>query len=727
MTDINRLSGYDQVESNDLIPVYSVAAGDTRKVPAGSFANVVAGEVLAEVNAASASVLATRNAYEDLVYPGIYAVAPSVKPRSGAPSADGDRAVIMVGGTPIEHVRLSGAWIIPNVDAVQLAAANGAGLVGFQSGATSPRTQTVRQVLDKTVRLSGVSSLFGGTLQLTNAVAWGVAQNATLLIDEDVSIAGTISPPAGFRCKYEGGTITQTTALAPIFDCATAGWREFYKLKCVGKGTDYVNNSSVYSAAAIVVRAGAAADVFRCELTNFAGAGVRAITGALGFSVVKTKITGPGAPYIIPLTSNYGACVAVDNAVTDWRVSQCDLSNHAQGIATGDSLENVFVTDNYIHDIIGQHGAYIESVGGFVYSGNLTKRTTLCGMKVQIGTTLAPDADGFVISSSVFMSTGSHAILLTNPPGGAPRLRRFAITGITARSVVGVDSGIHLNNSINGVVSGCTLTGYGRGLTLDVCSDILVSDVKTLDSNYESLRIINSTDCDFVNLVLKNPGKALDSATSWGVHILGASSASLRFKNVRASDSAGLMRAGLWIEDGDQASMEFDSCSFIDGNQYGARMISTKALGRWENCHAAGVLDRYLGYPTGFTFPGGSGETFQSPVLPVYGIYRDGDTIMLTDQIQSTSPGWRVTTSGGAMSAQWVTGSTYAAGIWLRNASARVYRLETAGGGTATVEPVGISIGVTETGADGYVWRCMSTASARFSPLPALGAAAALP
>jgi hypothetical protein len=169
MTDINRLSSYAQVESNDLIPVYSVAAGDTRKVPAASLANVVAGTVLAEVAAAEASVIATRNAYEDLVYPGIYAVAPTVKPHSGAPSADGDRAVILSGGVPVEHVRLSGSWIIPNIDAVQLAGPGGSGLVVTQPAAAGSYPRTLKELAEDWVDILGKvppaerAAIFAGT------------------------------------------------------------------------------------------------------------------------------------------------------------------------------------------------------------------------------------------------------------------------------------------------------------------------------------------------------------------------------------------------------------------------------------------------------------------------------------------------------------------------------------------------------------------------------------
>lgn len=124
---------------------------------------------------------------------------------------------------------------------------------------------------------------------------------------------------------------------------------------------------------------------------------------------------------------------------------------------------------------------------------------------------------------------------------------------------------------------------------------------------------------------------------------------------------------------------------------------------------------------------GGSFDMSLGTALPVTGVYRVGHVLQKTDAAASASWGWIVTTAGGAMTAAWSSGATYTAGNWYRNASGRVYELITAGGGTTSVEPSGTTVGADETGADGYVWRCRSTTSARWATLPALGAVAALP
>lgn len=78
---------------------------------------------------------------EDRIYPGVYSTPPTNKPHSGQPCEDGDRCVILVGSIPYEHLRMGGGWVIPNVDAANLALPQGATRVGTNQG-------TVQEALD---------------------------------------------------------------------------------------------------------------------------------------------------------------------------------------------------------------------------------------------------------------------------------------------------------------------------------------------------------------------------------------------------------------------------------------------------------------------------------------------------------------------------------------------------------------------------------------------------
>lgn len=637
--------------------------------------------------------------------------------------AEDDGATLI--GTPEGTVQ---AALDGRVKTSDLAAAGGSADVGSVASVTGAAVQTAQDRLDRFVRISDVDASVAALTRLQRCIDRASALKADVLVDVDLSIAGSATCPAGTRIRGAGGIITQTANLTPVFVCDGAGYREFLLVKCRGKQSDYVNNSTVYGAACVVASNGATVDVSRCEFLNFAGAGVRLLTTSINCRIRDTAISGAGPTYITGITFNYGGCIVVDNGITNWSVSGCDLSAAAQGIVTGDSQAHVRITGNDIHDISGQHGAYIESVGDLVVASNNIWNCGLTGMKVQIGTTLAPDAQRIVIASNVISNVGAQGILITNPVGGTPRLREFIVSlNTVVNPVSGGNAGIHLLYAIGAKVESNILQRAQRGLYLDSCSELDVIANRISNCLDEGIYITGVTDSNFALNVIRSPAGANNSATAWGIQVAGATSARLKFLMNDVSDQGAKMRAGFYLSAGDQSTCELEGNSFIDGQQYGVRLDSAQSIGKCRNNTAVGLLAPFLNFPVGFTTRGGVAQRYVSAAIPTSGVYQLGDEVMLPSPAASASPGWLVTTAGGAMIGLWATGATYAAGVWYRNSSGRVYKLVTAGGGTTSVQPTGTTMGATETGADGYVWLCMHTASARFATLPAVGTVAALP
>jgi len=112
----------------------------------------------------------TVTAIDDRIYPGVYNTPPTNKPRSGAPSADGDRCVILVNGVPTEHVRLGGGWMIPNFDAQQLAQAATLPMMAF----TAAEAQSI---FDNALPLQSYTALraYGGRAAGVRITTPGVA------------------------------------------------------------------------------------------------------------------------------------------------------------------------------------------------------------------------------------------------------------------------------------------------------------------------------------------------------------------------------------------------------------------------------------------------------------------------------------------------------------------------------------------------------------------------
>lgn len=95
--------------------------------------------------AIAAASMISQTAFEDRVYPGVYSTPPTNKPRSGLPSADGDRCTILVGGAPYEHLRSGGGWLIPNIDAAQLGTGAGTTMVGHKPAGTDTINMTAAE------------------------------------------------------------------------------------------------------------------------------------------------------------------------------------------------------------------------------------------------------------------------------------------------------------------------------------------------------------------------------------------------------------------------------------------------------------------------------------------------------------------------------------------------------------------------------------------------------
>ncbi|WP_082517594.1 right-handed parallel beta-helix repeat-containing protein [Variovorax sp. Root318D1] len=363
--------------------------------------------------------------------------------------------------------------------------------------------------------------------RLTEGLRLSVLKGKALKIDEDIKISGTIQVPATARVLGGNNWIFQDKNLTPLFMCDGPGARRFENINCRGVGSDYVNSSAVYSAAGVVARSGASVDIEKCQLINFAGAGVRLMAGAVNCKVIGSRITGAGRDYIASKTSNYGACVVVEDGVQKWTIDGCDLSLSAQGIVTGDDLADIQITRNQIHDIAGQHGAYIESVKNIVVSKNVFFDIPLQAIKIQIGSVRATDADRILIEENVISRVGSHAILLTNPVGNGARLKNFTIRKNTFNSVG--ESAISLNNCSDGLIESNEIQSVGRGLYVDSCGMLSVVKNSIQDATKESSLSVNMRNSSFRENYFYT--KATDRAEGGGgISFTGASTEGIELK-----------------------------------------------------------------------------------------------------------------------------------------------------------------------------------------------------
>jgi len=370
--------------------------------------------------------------------------------------------------------------------------------------------------------------------RLTEGLRNSVLAGKIFKIDEDVAIAGTIQVPASARIEGGDKWITQDKALTPLFVCDGPGVRRFENINCKGVGADYINNSGVYAAAGITARNGSSITVKNCRVLNFAGAGVRLMSGAMNCRIDECKITGPGKNYISPKIDNYGACVVIDGGVQSWVLNGCDLSLSAQGIVTGDDLADVQITRNHIHDIAGQHGAYIESVRNIEISENEFFNIPLQAMKIQIGSIRADSAERILIRGNRISHVGSHGLLLTNPVGGKARLHDFVIRDNKFQDIG--ESAISLNTCGDGLIESNEMMSVGRGLYVDSCRSLMVAKNNIRDASKEVVLGVNIKDSSFIqNNFYRSPASSNRGAL--GISFTGALTSGIALSQNNVDDA----------------------------------------------------------------------------------------------------------------------------------------------------------------------------------------------
>ena len=205
MTDIKNLTQVNELSAGDLVPIYTTSNGATRKASAAAFVNAIGDSYVEQAEAQANAATLTVSAFQNLVYPGVYAVDPTTRP-NGSAVQEGDRAVVLVGGLPTEKLRSGGLWIVPNVGAANLAAPTGASLVGFLQAGTGAAPQTQQ---DKDRQTVSVTDFYANG-------ASGAIVDATGGLDSILGIQKAIDslPAAGGVVEFPPGTFKISSAIS---------------------------------------------------------------------------------------------------------------------------------------------------------------------------------------------------------------------------------------------------------------------------------------------------------------------------------------------------------------------------------------------------------------------------------------------------------------------------------------------------------------------------------
>lgn len=491
---------------------------------------------------------------------------------------------------------------------------------------------------------------------------------AWVLINGARPISGTLNVPSGSRIDMSQGSITQNANLTPTFKLNNVNNVRFRNVKIVGKGTDHQNNSGVYAACGIWLAGTTTTDVHidGGEITGVTGAGIYVSDNLSGFRIRNVKIVGPGEPAITPVTTNYGACIAMSTA-SDFEVTGCDLSLHGQGVVTGE-INDFRISHNYIHDITGQHGLYLEPGARFAIVGNVIKNTCLQGIKLQIPISSSPDADMGTIAGNSVTAAGSHCILLTQIPGNTPRLRRITISGNTLSSVgVGGGDGIAMFYVAGITITGNSIYNVQNGIRATTGTGLTIGLNRVNTAQLSGVAFTDITDSELVNNRIIDPGALDNGSAEYGIQIAGASSG-IKVDGNTVSDSTGHMRYGLFLSmtGSGQASCVVRNNDFSGATDYGARCDNTQSIKEWANNVCAGTLGEILNFPTGLIIKGSTKGRYIGTAAPTTGTYRQGDRVDNSTPVTGGPIGWVCVAAGtpgtwAPVGGEWIDVKTFGA------------------------------------------------------------------
>lgn len=478
---------------------------------------------------------------------------------------------------------------------------------------------------------------------LQSAVDAAAAAGAPLVVRGSFSVAGTVAVPSGSDIDFSQAMVTQTSNLTPILTLTNVTGITLRSPRMQGKTSDYTNGNGVYAAAAIrVLGTTSDVEIVGGRLLGFAGAGVYLAAATSGVKIRNVRMTGAGSAYILNTTYNFSGGIVTETGATKWQAIGNEISGFAQGIVTGDNMQDVIVTGNYIHDIPGQHGIYMETVNGAVISGNLVRSCALLGMKIQVGATTVLDADAVTISDNVFTQLGAQGILLTNPPGGTPRLRRVSVTGNVVRTAAG--NGIEANNCVGLHISDNLLYDVAAGIQVGSSQGVEVFDNRINVTKQNGITLTDVTDAVVDTNRIIDPASTDNASAEFGIQIAGATSADITLRNNKITDSLTHMRYGIYVSAGDQTSVDFIGNRVTGATDYGMRGVAATACREWRDNDLQGTLGRHLNAPT--SGGGRFAPHAYGTAAPTTGAHIVGEVVWNSAPAASGTIGWVCTTAG---------------------------------------------------------------------------------
>jgi hypothetical protein len=386
-------------------------------------------------------------------------------------------------------------------------------------------------------------------------------------------VSGTINLQSGTIIVGGFATITQITNLTSIFNIVGRTDITITEVNFVGVGTDYAESDANESATAVYSNTGEARiQIIGNKFTNFAYAAVR-FKDATDIQFCNNIVVGVTVP--VPGVSGRSYGFLADYDCERILVSGNTISRGGQGLRI-ESASNVRVSDNYIYDILGQHGMYFGSnMQNLAVTGNNIKSVGLIGIKLQSQNDTV-NSNNIAITGNTITSTGDQGIGLTNATGSSVQpIQNFnvTITGNTLSDITATAINVQ-NTNIVTIGNNSIYQANGSGINLSACTYVDVSNNLVNDIEYSGIR--DEAPCTNVNItnnILNNCATGASVGDAYGIFI--QSGTALEIAGNTITDSAAGMIYGIYVAGGSQPTQSIFNNQVFNATAEAIRFASS--------------------------------------------------------------------------------------------------------------------------------------------------------
>lgn len=560
-----------------------------------------------------------------------------VNPASAVTAAEN---VISAGGSGPTAFTTVGGFIGRIVSSV------GSALVGFVQAGTGAVTRSLQAKAREFVSVADFGAVGDGVANDTAALQ--LALNAGIRVQFTpgavYNVSAKLDLANGHNIQLAGATLRQLTDQTPIFDATGRSDVTIEGGRFEGKTEAVYLNSPSSQAIAIKAPSAVRLRVRNNYFNNFHYSALMVGLAGQNIDFSHNVVIGPGVP-VLGANVNYRNTTGCTILGTDVRIEGNDISGTASGVIVGQGSRSVVVAGNTIHQLINEHGMYVDTgVKDLSITGNVVRNTGVAGVgiKVQHYDSYGVVPEGITISGNTVRSTGADGILVINTDGNAAAIFATGVV-ITGNSVYSAGQhGINVRNARGATVSGNTIDQVAQsGIYVSRCSGLNVIGNSIRETAASGVFDDGTSgDVTYANNIMSLIGT--NPAGDSGFTVQGVNEHQFISNVVRGSASRTFYGLFITAAPGSLASTEIRGNSFTGSAALGLRLPAAAGQLRYfgEN-----KLSGAAGQDTGQSIPGtlvrGQHEdVWYGSAAPASGTHNQGKVVMNRFPAASGRMGW---------------------------------------------------------------------------------------